>query len=58
MKKLIQLSLCLIVSTLQGAFDPINYTYKIDALINQELANQRQAPNPPAKDEEFVKRRH
>ena len=56
MKKLIQLSLCLIVSTLQGAFDPINYTYKIDALINQELANQRQVPNPPAKDEEFVKR--
>ena len=56
MKKLIQLSLCLIVSTLQGAFDPINYTYKIDALINQELANQTQVPNPPAKDEEFVKR--
>ena len=56
MKKLIQLSLCLIVSTLQGAFDPINYTYKIDALINQELANQRQVPNPAAKDEEFVKR--
>ena len=44
------------VSVCIAKFDPINYTYKIDALINQELANQRQVPNPPARDEEFVKR--
>ena len=44
------------VSVCVAKFDPINYTYKIDALINQELANQRQVPNPPARDEEFVKR--
>ena len=46
----------LFVSVCTAKFDPINYTYKIDALIDQELANQRQSPNPLARDEEFVKR--
>ena len=56
MKKSIFIFLCFLVPICLVAFDPINYTYKIDSLINQELANQRQVPNPPARDEEFVKR--
>ena len=56
MKKVVLMFLCFAVPTWLAAFDPINYTYKIDSLINQELANQRQVPNPPARDEEFVKR--